>query len=370
MYKIVMNLFLRFFLMLWRGFRKISLILRRTIHKAYNNKFLENSDAQKKPLWLNIILHPSETLARRGPIILVIFLLGLEVLGFFAPIERNINASRFIINVGSVNISLYTIFQTILWIVFLMWGSSHITRILEKQLAKFVHLHASTRSLIYKLLQAFIYFIALLIAMNIIGINLTSLAVFSGALGIGIGFGLQKITANLISGFILTFERTLAPGTLVELENGKMGYIRRISVRYTLLETLDGLEILIPNEELVTSKLTHWNLTTPEVRSILKIGVSYDCDLDLASQLILEAANENQKLSKTNLPNVYLSDFGDNAVIFELIYWVQDINKYWRDVRSEILFAIWHKFKQHNIGIPYPQMDLHFMNSSPPENNS
>ena len=311
------------------------------------------------------VIFPSEAISKRGPIIIILILLVMEIFGIFKPIEDSISNGRFSISIGAINVSLYTIFQTSLWLIFLFWVNSHLTRLLDKQLGK-LSIHVATRGIIYKVLQALLYTVTALIAMNIIGINLSSLALFSGALGIGIGFGLQKIAANMISGFIITFERNLAPGTLVELENGRIGYIRLISIRYTLLETLDGLEILIPNEELVTNKLINWNLSHPYVRVNLDIGVSYDSDIKLANDLILEAAMENQKLYEQKPPTVFLKDFGDNAVIFELIYWVRDINKNWRDIRSEILFSVWHKFKQNNISIPYPQLDLHIQNLAKP----
>ena len=316
--------------------------------------------AQTRKFWQKIV-RPDENIAKKGIILLIALILILETFGFLDPISRAIDNQTFSFAVGSIYLSFYVVLKTILWMILLLWGASHATDILDSQMKK-LKIHSASRTLVYKISQTLIYVIVFLIAMNILGINLTSLAFFSGALGIGIGFGMQKIAANLISGFILTFERSLVPGTLIELADGRVGYIKKISVRYTLLEAVDGLEILIPNEQLVTNQLVNWTLSNTEVRAILEVGVSYNADIHLVQNIILQAAQANPKISTEKPPAVHLKDFGDNAVIFELIYWIKDVTQHYRDVRSEILFYIWDEFKQHQIDIPYPQLDLHMIN--------
>ena len=319
-----------------------------------------DSEAKKKKTLLAKLIRPEADIVKKGMLVLLVLILLFETFGFLDPISRAIDNQTFSFALGSIYISFYVLFKTILWVILLLWMASHATDILDNQLSK-MRLHPTSRTLAYKILQMAIYVVVFFIAMNILGVNLTSLAFFSGALGIGLGFGMQKIAANLISGFILTFERSLVPGSLIELADGRIGYIRHISVRYTLLEATDGLEILIPNEELVTNKLINWTLNNTEVRATIEIGVSYRSDMELVQELILQAVQENKKISTQKPPAVYMKDFGDHAVIFEMVYWVADVTQHWRDVRSDILFSIWQKFEAHHIEIPYPQLDLHMI---------
>ncbi|MCH9843958.1 MAG: mechanosensitive ion channel [Alphaproteobacteria bacterium] len=319
-----------------------------------------DSEAKKKKTLLAKLIRPEADIVKKGMLVLLVLILLFETFGFLDPISRAIDNQTFSFALGSIYISFYVLFKTILWVILLLWMASHATDILDNQLSK-MRLHPTSRTLAYKILQMAIYVVVFFIAMNILGVNLTSLAFFSGALGIGLGFGMQKIAANLMSGFILTFERSVVPGSLVELEDGRVGYIRHISVRYTLFEAIDGLEILIPNEELVTNRLVNWTLNNTEVRVTIDIGVSYRSDMELVQELILQAVQENKKISSQKPPAVYMKDFGDNAVIFEMVYWVADVTQHWKDVRSDILFSIWQKFADNHIEIPYPQLDLHMI---------
>ncbi len=320
----------------------------------------DSGTSKKKKTLLAKLIRPDAEIVKKGMLVLLVLILLFETFGFLDPISRAIDNKAFSFALGSIYISFYVLFKTILWLILLLWIASHATDILKNQLSK-LQLHPASSTLAYKILQMAIYVVVFFIAMNILGVNLTSLAFFSGALGIGIGFGMQKIAANMISGFIIIFERSMVPGSLVELEDGRVGYIRHISMRYTLFEAIDGLEILIPNEELVTNRLINWTLNNTEVRVTIDIGVSYRSDMQLVQKLILEAVQENKKISSQKLPAVHMKDFGDNAVIFEMVYWVADVTQHWKDVRSDILFSIWQKFADNNIEIPYPQLDLHMI---------
>ena len=322
----------------------------------------------KKKSFFAKILYPEGGIGKKIVLVFLMMILLFEGFSFFDPLTNALDNQNFALTLGTTSISFYGLFKTILWMILLLWVAGNATHILKKQLEK-MQLPPARHTLIYKVLQIAIYVAIFLIAMKVLGISLTSLAIFSGALGIGIGFGMQKITANLISGFILTVEGSLVPGTLIELSDGRVGYIRHISVRYTLLEAADGLEILIPNEELVTNKLINWTLNNTEVRGTIDIGVSYGSDMDLVQKLLLQAVQENNKIAPSKPPAVHMKDFGDNAVIFEIIYWVADVTQHWKDVRSDILFSIWQKFESNNIQIPYPQLDLHMIGNQTPAVN-
>jgi small-conductance mechanosensitive channel len=195
--------------------------------------------------------------------------------------------------------------------------------------------------------------------MNFLGIDLTALAVFSGALGIGIGFGLQKVTSNFISGIIILFEKTVQNDDLIELNDGTLGFLRNTGSRASLIETYDGKEVMVPNEDLITNRVINYTHSNKKARIKINIGVSYDCDLEKAQKLILEAAEEHPRTTKDPEPLCFLEEFADSSVNFILLFWVNDVIEGRYGPRSDVLFSIWNKFKENNIEIPYPQRDIH-----------
>ncbi|MBT6547667.1 MAG: mechanosensitive ion channel, partial [Gammaproteobacteria bacterium] len=204
-----------------------------------------------------------------------------------------------------------------------------------------------------------IYLVAFLVGLDFVGIDLTTLTVFSGAVGIGLGFGLQKIASNFISGLILLMEKSIEEGDLIELSDGTFGYIRRASARYTLVETFDSKEILVPNEDLITSRVVNWTFSNSSARIEIELGVAYDSDIDLAHDLILAAAREHPRCAIKPEPACFLRFFGDSSVNFILHFWVEDVTLGRWPTQSEVMFSIWRKFKDNGIEIPFPQRDLH-----------
>jgi small-conductance mechanosensitive channel len=195
--------------------------------------------------------------------------------------------------------------------------------------------------------------------MNFLGIDLTALAVFSGDLGIGIGFGLQKVTSNFISGIIILFEKTVQNDDLIELNDGTLGFLRNTGSRASLIETYDGKEVMVPNEDLITNRVINYTHSNKKARIKINIGVSYDCDLEKAQKLILEAAKEHPRTTKDPEALCFLEEFADSSVNFILLFWVNDVIEGRYGPRSDVLFSIWNKFKENNIEIPYPQRDIH-----------
>jgi small-conductance mechanosensitive channel len=195
--------------------------------------------------------------------------------------------------------------------------------------------------------------------LDFVGIDLTTLTVFSGAVGIGLGFGLQKIASNFISGLILLMEKSIEEGDLIELADGTFGFVRRASARYTLVETFDSKEILVPNEDLITSRVVNWTFSNSSARVELEIGVSYHSDIELARDLILQAAAEHPRCAVTPEPACFLRTFGDSSVNFTLHFWVDDVTEGRWHPHSEVMFEVWRKFKDSGIEIPFPQRDLH-----------
>ncbi len=283
----------------------------------------------------------------------------LANLGYFAELRATLTQQQFTLSIGSYNISLYSALRAFVVIALVFWITAIITDEAEIRINKISGMRAANRTLIVKISQILIYVVAILFTIDFMGVDLTTLTVFSGALGIGLGFGLQKIASNFISGLILLFERSIEEGDLVELSDGTFGFIRKARARFTLIETLDGKEILVPNEDLITSRVTNWTYSSNKGRVEIAIKVAYDSDLQLAHDLIVETAGEHERCLEDPAPACFLREFGDSSVNFILHFWVSDVTEGRWGPTSDVLFKIWEKFKANNIRVPYPQRDLH-----------
>jgi small-conductance mechanosensitive channel len=200
--------------------------------------------------------------------------------------------------------------------------------------------------------------IAFFLAVDLAGIDLTAFAVFSGAFGLAIGFGLQKTFGNLIAGIILLMDRSIKPGDVIVVGDS-FGHVNKIGVRAVSVVTRDGKEHLIPNENLMTQEVENWSYSSPNVRVHIPVGVAYDCDLALVQKLMVEAAIEPKRVLKTPPPNVWLRAFGENAVQFEILVWIADPEAGVGNVQSEILNRLWVLFQENRISLPFPQRDIH-----------
>ncbi|MGA1055491.1 MAG: mechanosensitive ion channel family protein, partial [Pseudohongiellaceae bacterium] len=222
-----------------------------------------------KNIWITI-LKPSEGLASWLVLGLLLSILGLGYFGQLETIKAYLSADNLVFGFGTVNLSLYDVIAASLIVILIFWLATIASEFAATQLKRFSIINASNRALATKITQIAIYIIALLIALDFIGIDLTTLTIFSGALGIGLGFGLQKISSNFVSGLILLFEKSIEEGDLLELEDGTYGFIRKASARFTLIETFDGKEVLVPNEDLITSRVTNWTYSNPRWRVEVK----------------------------------------------------------------------------------------------------
>ena len=194
--------------------------------------------------------------------------------------------------------------------------------------------------------------------MDLLEIDLTSLALFSGGFGLAIGFGLQKTIGNLIAGIILLMDRSIKPGDVIALQN-EIGWVNKIGVRAVSIITRDGKEHLIPNENLMTQEVENWSYSDRNVRVRIPVSIAYDNDLKLAQELMLRAARESPRVLKSPKPTVWLMSFGDYALQHEILAWISDPESGVGNVRSDVLNRLWFLFKEHGIGLPYPQRDIH-----------
>ncbi len=230
-------------------------------------------------------------------------------------------------------------------------------RMLDQSIKRASQLDATQQLLIQKLGGVVLLVAGFLIAIDLLGIDLTALAVFSGAFGLAIGFGLQKTFGNLIAGIILLMDRSIKPGDVIVVGES-VGHVSKIGVRAVSIITRDGKEHLIPNENLMTQEVENWSYSSPNVRIHIRVGIAYGCDLVRAQELMIEAAMQSERVLKTPKPNVWLRAFGDSALEHDIMVWIKDPAAGIGNVQSEILNRLWHLFKENDIEVPYPQRDI------------
>jgi small-conductance mechanosensitive channel len=218
-------------------------------------------------------------------------------------------------------------------------------------------LDATQQLLAQKLAALAIIAIAFFVAIDLAGIDLTALAVFSGALGLAVGFGLQKTFGNLIAGIILLMDRSIKPGDVISVGES-FGSVNKIGVRAVSIVTRDGKEYLIPNELLMTQEVVNWSYSTRDVRVSIPIGIAYDCDVKLAHRLMLEAADASPRVLESPKPAVWMTAFAENSIEHEIRVWIRDPEAGLGSVRSEILGRVLELFREHDVAIPNPQREI------------
>lgn len=295
------------------------------------------------------------------PLILFI-LIGLMIAdyqGWLFPLQDFLDHPALTYRFGKYQISVYSILQSLLVLVTIFWVATWVMKWINRRIGRLESIHPSSRSLAQKIVMIVFYIFAFFVTMGTLGIDLSSLTVIGGAVGIGLGFGLQKIASNFISGLILLFERSLQIGDMIEMADGTLGIVRKNGARFTLVETFDAREIMIPNEDFIVGKVINWTFSNKKGRVDFEIGVAHKTDLKHAKTLIMQSAKEHGLVLLDPEPLCFLHNFGESAIIFHLHVWVDDIALNRSIVRDEILFSIWDKFKTHNIELPYPQRDIH-----------
>jgi len=286
-----------------------------------------------------------------------------NILGLLAPTIVWLDRIGF--RLGDTRISALDMLRAAAELVLLLWLAVFVSRILEARVQRAPSLTPSLRVLTSKLIRFSLVALALVVALTSTGIDLTAFALFTGALGVGIGFGLQKPISNLISGLILLFDRSIKPGDVVELTDPAdhtkqlFGWVTALNARYVSLTTRDGTEWLVPNEDLISRRVINWSYSHNRLRLLTPIGVSFDCDVRLAMQLAEEAARETPRVLRDPAPVCRLMGFGDSAVNLEMRFWIEDPANGVINVRSQVLLSLWEKFRANGIRTPLGHRDLH-----------
>ncbi len=289
-------------------------------------------------------------------------LFALHLLGWLPTVLEALGGIA--IQVGSARISLLETGELILALIVLWILALWLSRLIEARITRAQYVNASMQVALVKLSKFVLLVLAFLVALEAVGIDLTALAVFGGAVGVGLGFGLQRIASNFISGFIVLFDRSIRPGDVITI-GSTFGWVQELKARYVVVRDRDGVERLIPNESLITNEVINWSYTDPNVRLKIPVSISYGDDPEQALALMMSAARANPRVLDDPAPATRLMSFGDNGIELELRVWIQDPQQGLASVRSDINLAIWRAFKTAGITIPFPQRDLHIRSGMP-----
>ena len=292
-----------------------------------------------------------------------VFLIPALILDIFGLLYSSIEyLDQYALKIGAVRISVYLIIKAFIVLLMLFWASGLIIKKTKSYIDNSQTIKSSTKGIIGKFVDIIVYSTVVIIILKTFGVDMTTLAVLGGAIGVGIGFGLQKIASNFISGIILLFEKSVEVGDWVEIDNGNiLGIVKHFGGRYTLIECFDGKEIMVPNEDFIIGKVTNWTYSNNSARIEINIGVSYDSDLEKVREVLIESASEHPRCVNYPVIECFLDKFGDYDIKFSLFFWVSDLTQGRASAKSEVMFTIWRKFKENNIRIPLPQREVNVL---------
>jgi small-conductance mechanosensitive channel len=286
--------------------------------------------------------------------------LALHLIGLWLPILKFFEEIAF--SVGKSNLNLLIIIQAIFTILVTLFLSLSLSRMIENRLMRAEKIDVNVRVVLSKLVRIALSVMAILIAMSGVGIDITLLSVFGGALGVGLGFGLQKIASNYLSGFIILLDDSMHIGDVITVDL-HYGVVSELRFRYMVLRKLDGTEVVIPHETLMTTAVINHTNTDRKAQITMPIQVSYDGDLELAMSLMKGAADTYARVLETPLPDTQIKGFGENGIDLNLIFWIPDPEEGSAVLQSEIYLEIWRQFKKHGIVVPYPQREVRMLST-------
>jgi small-conductance mechanosensitive channel len=263
--------------------------------------------------------------------------------------------------IGATRISAWGVLVVFVVIVGLYLFARIGSRIGHRLFKRLTGLDAGRRLLGEKLLSIAIWAFAIMIGVDILGIDLTALTVFSGAFGLAVGFGLQKTFGNLLAGIIMLMDRSIKPGDVIAVNDGitnTVGQVKKIGLRAVSVTTRDKKEYLIPNENLMINQVENWSYSSREVRIKVPVSVAYGSDIEVAERLMLDAAKQTRRVLDRPAPTAWLHAFGRDSIEFEAQLWIRDPEEGIGNVRSDYLKVLWRLFRDNGVQVPFPQRDL------------
>jgi small-conductance mechanosensitive channel len=302
--------------------------------------------------------------------LLIWLAIAAEYLGWLDPIISTLDSIG--VAAGRSRITVWSVLKLLFTLTLFVLVAAWISRWVERRLKRLSNLAPSTRIGIAKFANAFLIGLSILMGLNAAGVDLTALTVLTGAIGLGLGFGLQSIAANFVSGFVLLMDRSIKPGDVISLSGQSgtstenFGWVQELRGRYVVVRDRDGVEMLVPNQQLIQNSVINWSYTDPRIRLKLPIRVSYRDDPELALQILLTACEGQPRVLSDPAPVSRLMHFSDSGIELELRFWISDPQEGVNNVRSEVNRAIWRLFKEHKITIPVAQREI-VVNRSPPD---
>lgn len=288
--------------------------------------------------------------------------------GFGDQVARAVKALNEIgFDLGTYHISVWGALRIVIVVMLVIAFARLLAKFARRMLRRIDSLDRTQQLLGEKIATIVVWGISFFVAIDVLGISLTALTVFSGAFGLAIGFGLQKTFGNLIAGIILLMDRSIKPGDVIAVNDGKgnsFGEVKKIGIRAVSVTTRDNREYLIPNENLMTQQVENWSYSSREVAINIPIGVAYGSDLDKVEKLLLEAINSTPRVLPFPSPGVLLSGFGASSIDMTMIVWIDDPEGGVGNVKSDVLWRVWRLFKEHGVEIPFPQSDVNLRDSA------
>jgi len=292
---------------------------------------------------------------------------ALYVTGVLADVTDWLEATH--IPLGKTTVSLWTVLSTVATTLASLLAAMWLGSLVESRVMAAPGLDRNFRVVLGRVVRAVLILVALLAALAISGIDLTVLSVFGGALGVGLGLGLQRIASNYVSGFILLLDRSLRIGDLISVAGSVERYygtVTQINTRYTLLRATDGTESVIPNEMLVSNPVVNHSLSDRRVRLAVRISVAYESDLDLALRSAEEAARSTGRVLADPPPRTLLVEFAADGLLLEIGFWIEDPEQGRLNVQSDVAVAVYKLYGDRGIAIPYPHRDIRIVSGTPP----
>ncbi len=342
------------------GFLGIAYILTSALQWPENNHLIYSA-MLLAAAWLSIsvVSHAiRKQLIRRTFAFIVWVLVAASVLGITDDVAATLNSISLGFRMGDQPFTVLSLLKAVVFIGVLLWLALTAGNFLDKRIQQVDELTPSLRVLLGKILRIALVVFAVMIAMQSLSLDLTALTVLSGAVGVGIGFGLQKVVSNFISGMIILLDQSIKPGDTITVGE-TFGWIRELRARFVSVVTRDGREYLIPNEDFITTQVINWSFSDRYVRLDVPFGVAYDSDphevVDIA---IAAAASVDRVVANYRPPVCWMTEFGDSSINFLLRFWIEDPQQGLTNIRGKVMMALWDAFKENGISIPFPHREV------------
>ncbi|MDR2837290.1 MAG: mechanosensitive ion channel [Azonexus sp.] len=271
-------------------------------------------------------------------------------------------------SLGHQQMNLWMVLHGALTVLLTIIAALWVAGLIENRLMRMAQVDLNLRTVAVRFTKTLLTLLAILISLPLVGIDITAFSVFTGALGVGLGFGLQKIASSYVSGFIILLDRSIRIGNIIQIDDSagekSIGEVSKITTRYTVLKHAGGTEFIVPNEILISSTVQNQTYSNTRLRLATTIGVAYDSDLDLVSRLMIEAAKTQPRVLAEPPPRVALTQFADSAINLELGFWIDDPVNGKGNILSDINFTIWRAFKANGVEIPFPQREVRILNGN------